>query len=160
MDRAEKLILGISLGTLLIFIFSIMYLSKGKGVEVPECIPAQQPFDQGELVELDEDTYQLKCVAKMWSFDPGTVRVPAGSEVDIYLSAADVVHGFWITHKNVNLMAVPGAVNNTTVEFDEPGTYDIICHEYCGSGHQQMRGKIIVEEPSDQPSKDVAHAIE
>ncbi len=160
MDKIEKTILGISLSTLLVFIFSIIYLSKGMGVEVPECIPAQQPFEKGELVKLDEETYQLKCVAKMWSFDPNTVRVPAGSEVDIYLSAADVVHGLWITNKNVNLMAVPGAVNNTTVTFDKPGTYDIICHEYCGAGHQKMRGEIIVEEPSENSSKSVAHATE
>lgn len=160
MDKTEKLILGISISTLLIFIFSIMYLAKGKGVEVPECIPSQQPFDQGELVKLDEDTYQLKCVAKMWSFDPETVRVPAGSEVDIYLSSADVVHGFWITHKNVNLMAVPGAVNKITVKFEKPGSYDIICHEYCGAGHQKMRGQIIVEKPSEHSSKSVAHATE
>lgn len=149
MDKVEKWILGISLATLMVFIFSIVYLSRGLGVEVPECVPAEQPFEEGELVELQDNTYQLKCVARMWSFDPGTVRVPEGSEVDIYLSAADVVHGFWITHKNVNLMAVPGAVNNTTVKFEEPGEYDIICHEYCGSGHQNMRGKIIVEDTDE-----------
>lgn len=156
MDKVEKLILGISLGTLLVFIFSIVYLSKGLGVEVPKCVPQEQPFKEGELVKLDEENYTLKYVARMWSFDPGTVRVPAGSKVDIYLSAADVVHGVWITHKNVNLMAVPGAVNNTTVTFEEPGEYDIICHEYCGTGHQNMRGKIIVEETSENKLTDAS----
>lgn len=156
MNTVEKSILGISLVTLLVFIFSILYLSKGLGVEVPECIPAEQPFEEGELVKLDDETYTLKCVAKMWNFDPNTVTVPAGSEVDIYLSAADVVHGFWITHKNVNLMAVPGAVNKTTVEFEKPGEYDIICHEYCGTGHQNMRGKIIVEANEEKELTDAS----
>lgn len=113
---------------------------------MPECIPAEEPYKSGELVELDENTYQLKCVAKMWNFDPGKVTVPVGSEVDIYLSSADVVHGFHINDKDVNLMAVPGGVNKTTVKFDEPGKYNIVCHEYCGSGHENMRGQIIVEE--------------
>ncbi len=156
MNNVEKTILGISLATLLVFIFSILYLSKGIGVEVPECIPAEQPFEEGELVKLDDKTYTLKCVAKMWSFNPSTVEVPAGSEVDIYLSAADVVHGFWITHKNVNLMAVPGAVNKTTVKFEEAGEYDIICHEYCGTGHEKMRGKIIVKANNENQLTDAS----
>lgn len=125
-------------------------------MEVPECIPAEQPFEEGELVKLDDKTYQLKCVARMWSFNPETVTVPEGSEVDIYLSAADVVHGMWITHKNVNLMAVPGAVNKTTVKFNKPGEYDLICHEYCGSGHQNMRGKIIVEDKDENQLTDAS----
>ncbi|MEZ4583875.1 MAG: hypothetical protein R3A10_19945 [Caldilineaceae bacterium] len=35
--------------------------------------------------------------------------------------------------------------------FDEPGTYDYICHEYCGYvegspiGHHTMYGQLIVE---------------
>lgn len=146
MERTERLILIISLVFLMVFIFSILYASKRLGIEVPECIPAEEPYKSGELVELDENTYQLKCVAKMWNFDPGKVTVPVGSEVDIYLSSADVVHGFHINDKDVNLMAVPGGVNKTTVKFDEPGKYNIVCHEYCGSGHENMRGQIIVEE--------------
>ncbi len=151
MDKIEKTILGISLVTLLVFIFSILYLSKGLGVEVPECKPAEQPFKKGDLVKLDDNTYQLKCLAQMWSFEPGTTRIPEGSEVDIYLASADVVHGFWIPEKNVNLMAVPGAVNFTTITFEEAGVYDIICHEYCGQGHNKMMGKIIVEETDEKP---------
>jgi cytochrome c oxidase subunit 2 len=28
---------------------------------------------------------------------------------------------------------------------DEPGSYSIICNEYCGLQHHLMRGQIIVE---------------
>ena len=155
MDKTEKTILGISLVTLLIFIFSIIYLSKGLGVEVPECIPAEQPFDEGGVDTLSKHDYTLKYVARMWTFDPETVRIPEGSKVEIYLAAADVVHGLWVSEKNINLMAVPGAVNKTSVTFNEPGVYDVICHEYCGTGHQNMMGKIIVEETQE---KQLTHA--
>ncbi|WP_281004375.1 hypothetical protein [Marinithermus hydrothermalis] len=33
-----------------------------------------------------------------------------------------------------------------STRFDRPGVYRIICTEYCGIGHQNMLGKIIVEE--------------
>ena len=52
------------------------------------------------------------------------------------------------SEKNVNMMAVYGAINKTTVTFDEPGIYPIICHEYCGSGHQHMKAEVIVNYPA------------
>jgi cytochrome c oxidase subunit 2 len=30
--------------------------------------------------------------------------------------------------------------------FEEPGTYHVICNEYCGQGHSGMHGKLIVRE--------------
>ena len=107
-------------------------------------MPYGNTYSQGELVTLDEHTYQIKYVARMWVFDPPSVEIPVGSEVDIYLTSNDVVHGFHIYEKNVNMMAVPGAVNLTSVKFDKPGRYNILCHEYCGVGHQNMMGEIIV----------------
>ena len=76
------------------------------------------------------------------------IFIPVGSEVDFYLTSRDVVHGFNIAPKNVNMMAVYGAINKTTVKFDKPGVYDIVCHEYCGIGHQTMRAQVIVNYPT------------
>ena len=42
-------------------------------------------------------------------------------------------------------MAVPGAINLQRVKFDKPGKYNIVCHEYCGVGHQNMQAEIIVK---------------
>ncbi len=36
-----------------------------------------------------------------------------------------------------------------TVEFDEPGEYGVVCNEYCGSGHHDMEGELIVH-PEDE----------
>jgi cytochrome c oxidase subunit 2 len=46
-------------------------------------------------------------------------------------------------------MVIPGQVATITVEFDEPGEYGILCNEYCGSGHHDMEGKLIVV-PEDE----------
>jgi cytochrome c oxidase subunit 2 len=45
---------------------------------------------------------------------------------------------------NLNLMAVPGVVNYARVKFDQLGTHQLLCHEYCGTGHEQMAAKIRV----------------
>jgi cytochrome c oxidase subunit 2 len=85
----------------------------------------------------------------MWNYDKSEIVLPVGAKLDIYLTSADVVHGFNIDKKAVNLMAVPGQVTVTSVTFDDPGTYPIICHEYCGANHQSMKGAIQVRPASD-----------
>ena len=99
-------------------------------------------------MKLDDKTYQVYAVAQMWQFQPSEVYIPVGSEVDFYVTSKDVVHGFNIHQKNINLMAVYGNINKTTVKFDKPGVYKITCHEYCGAGHQTMQAEVIVNDPA------------
>ena len=146
-DKAEKRVIGISLALMGLFVFSLLY-AKGKyKTDVPECLPYDKAYTEPKVIKLDEKTYQVFSVASMWQFQPSEIYIPAGSEVDFYLTSKDVVHGFNISEKNVNMMAVYGAINKTTVKFDKPGVYDIICHEYCGVGHQNMRAQVIVNNP-------------
>jgi cytochrome c oxidase subunit 2 len=43
-------------------------------------------------------------------------------------------------------MALPGEVSVLTATFDTPGTFNFICHEYCGTLHHTMFGQLVVEE--------------
>jgi cytochrome c oxidase subunit 2 len=60
-----------------------------------------------------------------------------------------VVHGVKITDTNINMMLLPGQISVLTATFERPGTYNFICHEYCGTLHHTMYGQIIVTEPED-----------
>jgi cytochrome c oxidase subunit 2 len=42
----------------------------------------------------------------------------------------------------MNLMAVPGVVNYARVKFDQPRNYKLLCHEYCGTGHERMAASL------------------
>jgi cytochrome c oxidase subunit 2 len=64
--------------------------------------------------------------------------------VDFYLTSKDVTHGFHIDGTNVNLMAEPFVVNQAQAKFTRPGTYAVVCHEYCGAGHQAMNALVEV----------------
>ncbi|MGZ8557488.1 MAG: cytochrome c oxidase subunit II [Chitinophagaceae bacterium] len=146
-DKSEKRVIGITLALMGLFVFSLLY-AKGKyKSDVPECLPFDKAYTEPKVIKLDEKTYQVFSVASMWQFQPSEIYIPVGSEVDFYLTSKDVVHGFNISEKNVNMMAVYGAINKTTVKFDKPGVYDIICHEYCGVAHQNMRAQVIVNHP-------------
>lgn len=147
MDQSEKKVLLITGATLALFIFSILY-ARGKYTDAPECLPYDKTYENPKVTKLDEKTYQVYAVAQMWQFQPSEIYIPVGSEVDFFLTSKDVVHGFNIAEKNVNLMAVYGNINKTTVKFDKPGVYNITCHEYCGVGHQNMQAQVIVNDPS------------
>lgn len=135
------MLVGVLLAT---FFFAVLYNIFSRDIEMPVCIPYSSAFTRPGIRKLDKKTYEVYIVARMWEFDAAKIVVDQGSTVDFYLTSKDVVHGFNIERKAVNLMAVPGAVNKTSITFNDPGTYRIVCHEYCGVGHQGMMGKVIV----------------
>jgi cytochrome c oxidase subunit II len=147
MDQSEKKVLLITGATLALFIFSILY-ARNKYNDIPECLPFDKAYEQPKVTKIDEQTYQVYAVAQMWQFQPAEIYIPTGSEVDFYITSKDVVHGFNIAEKNVNLMAVYGNINKSTVKFHKPGVYKITCHEYCGVGHQNMQAQVIVNDPA------------
>jgi cytochrome c oxidase subunit 2 len=146
-DKSEKRVLVITMSLIGLFVFSLLYAKNKYSSDLPECLPYDKAYTIPKITQIDPKTYQVFAVASMWQFEPSEIYIPVGSEVDFYLTSKDVVHGFNISEKNVNMMAVFGAINKTTVKFDKPGVYDIVCHEYCGVGHQNMRGQVIVNYP-------------
>lgn len=142
--QLEKRIVWISLVfVLLLFGFAALAINTFH-VGLPTCLTSVKPFQKGELITHSPTHYELHYVARMWRFEPQDVTVPVGSTVDIYLSAADVTHGLLLLGTDLNLMAVPGVVNYTRVKFDKPRVYQLLCHEYCGTGHDRMAASLRV----------------
>ncbi|HXX42441.1 MAG TPA: c-type cytochrome [Chthoniobacterales bacterium] len=113
-------------------------------VGLPTCLTDIKPFQKGELITHSPDHYELHYVARMWKFEPEDVVIPVGSTVDIYLSTPDVTHGLILAGTDLNLMAVPGVVNYARVKFDRPRVYQLLCHEFCGTGHDRMAADLRV----------------
>jgi cytochrome c oxidase subunit 2 len=113
-------------------------------VGLPNCLTDIKPFLKGEVITHSPDHFEVHYVSKMWSFDPEEIVVPAGATVDFYVSARDVTHGIILLGTNLNLMAVPGVVNYARVKFDRPRDYKLLCHEFCGTGHERMAATLRV----------------
>jgi len=145
MDKYELRTIILSGILLSVFFFAILYSSYSRNIDMPTCIPFEKTFEKSEVKKIDDDLYEVYLVAKMWTYDPEEIEIPVGSTVDFYLTSKDVVHGFHINDKGVNMMAVPGTINKITTKFEEAGTYRFVCNEFCGAGHQEMMGKIIVK---------------
>jgi cytochrome c oxidase subunit 2 len=69
--------------------------------------------------------------------------IPAGTKVRFLLTAADVIHSWWVPQFAVKKDAIPGFVNESWVIVEEPGTYRGQCTELCGKDHGFM--PIVVE---------------
>jgi cytochrome c oxidase subunit 2 len=146
MDRAEKIVLGFSVGLLGVFFVALMLAARLASIDVPPCLPPEiKPFSEGRVDTLPDGSRRIFYVARMWRFEPEIVEVPVGKPTEIFLSAADVTHGLYVSWTNTNLMAIPGAVNAYTLRIDKPGIYPVICHEYCGSAHQNMVAYIVAK---------------
>lgn len=151
MDKSEKTALILSGMLLILFFGSIVYASMARNIEVPTCITDVEPFLTDTLFQTGPNEYELQMVARMWAFQPSTVRLPKGSTVNLYLTSQDIIHGFKVERKNVNLMAAPGAINYMQVTFNEPGEYQFACHEFCGAAHHTMAGRFIIEDDIEEP---------
>jgi cytochrome c oxidase subunit II len=110
----------------------------------PTKVSQTPPFDKPGLHRLPDGSYEAYYVAQVFRFNPATLTIPIGSKVTFYVTSADVVHGFFVPGTDLNMMAIPGWVNQETHVFRKPGEYLVICHEYCGIDHQNMFAKIDV----------------
>lgn len=74
--------------------------------------------------------------------------VPAGKNVRILTTSADVIHSFYIPSLGVQRYAIPGRMIETWVKVDQPGMYYGECNQICGTNHSAM--PISIRAVSDQ----------
>ena len=110
----------------------------------PTKVAETPPFDHPGLRKLPDGTYEAYYVARIFSFDPQTLVIPRGAHVTFYVTSTDVMHGFSIPLTGVNTMVTPGWVSTVSHTFAQPGTFLLVCNEYCGAAHHLMAGKIEV----------------
>ncbi|MDR5783606.1 cytochrome C oxidase subunit II [Caballeronia sp. LZ065] len=106
----------------------------------PETVGVSGEFIESNLGSAPEadGSVTVRIVAQQYSFTPQCLVVPAGVPVTFRATAADVVHGFLITGTNINTMLAPGYVSTFKTTFETTGDHLMPCHEYCGTGHQNM----------------------
>jgi cytochrome c oxidase subunit II len=83
--------------------------------------------------------------AQMWTFFP-VLRFKKGQTYRLHISSMDLQHGFSVQPINMNFQVLPGYDHVLTITPTMAGEFPIICNEFCGIGHHQMTGKIIVTE--------------
>jgi cytochrome c oxidase subunit II len=88
---------------------------------------------------------EIPVVVKRFSFEPARVEVNEGERIRLLVTSGDGVHGVEIKKFKVN-KKVPRGGDQVTIDFvaSAPGEYPILCSEFCGSGHEEMKGTLVV----------------
>lgn len=114
------------------------------------------PKAQGKPADLVVD---VKGIQYAWLFNypesgisAGELHVPVGADVQLNLSADDVIHSFWVPNFRLKQDALPGIPTELRFVATKPGTYPIVCAELCGGYHGSMRSQVIVHTPEDYQS--------
>lgn len=87
----------------------------------------------------------IVITAKSWAFEPAEIRITKDETVTLEVTSVDVAHGFFIPALGINEQLEPGTTVRVELQPKEAGTFPMICNVYCGAGHRDMRGTIIVE---------------
>ncbi len=153
-DPYEKRWIVFSILLLSVFTAAVAIAAFALGIQVPSpeqrvdprtvAIDPNSPWSNPGLREIAPGRYEAYILAQTWQFLPREIKVPVGSRVTFYVTSKDVQHTFKIQDTNINVQIVPGQVSKLTVTFKKPGTYPVICSEYCGVGHAGMFGQIVV----------------
>ncbi|WNG63225.1 cytochrome c oxidase subunit II [Archangium gephyra] len=135
----EVLFVGVPLSTFLVWFF----------VGYHDFIRMQTP---------PPDAMDVYVVGKqwMWQFTHpegpnsiGVLRVPVGKPVRLLLTSRDVIHSFYVPAFRIKQDALPGAYTQTWFEVTKPGSYRVMCAEYCGLKHSEMWAEVQALSPED-----------
>ncbi len=87
----------------------------------------------------------IDVVATRFAFEPSRIEVTEGERIRLVVTSGDGVHGVEIKKFKVN-KKVPRGGDPVTIEFvaSAAGQYPILCSEYCGEGHEDMKGLLVV----------------
>ena len=81
---------------------------------------------------------------RKWVWEPSTLRAKQGELVRLVIHNADVDHPLYIPELGIEAEVPPeGAV----VEFEakKKGSFFFLCGRYCGEGHAEMQGTLIID---------------
>ncbi|MBD2561935.1 MULTISPECIES: cytochrome c oxidase subunit II [Nostoc] len=98
----------------------------------------------------------VKGIQYAWLFNypdsgitSGELHIPVGADVQLNLSAQDVIHSFWVPNFRLKQDALPGIPTELRFVATKPGTYPVVCAELCGGYHGSMRTQVIVHTPEE-----------
>ncbi|AUQ55106.1 cupredoxin domain-containing protein [Phaeobacter inhibens] len=88
------------------------------------------------------DALEVSVSGGQWWWDIDTTEIPVGKPVNFNVTTEDVTHGMGIYDSELTLLtqvqAIPGYTTKVTYTFTEPGSYQLLCMEFCGVAHHDM----------------------
>ena len=103
-------------------------------------------FSAGTICAADQKEIVIKITAKKFEYSPNSIKIKKGIPVILELTSLDTTHGFNCPKLGVRTDIKPGKVSRVRILAQKAGVYEFHCDIFCGDGHEDMYGKIIVED--------------
>ena len=89
---------------------------------------------------------EIHITAKKFEFTPDTITLKKGEPVVLVVSSQDRKHGFNLRAFGVRADVNPGGTTRIRLTPDKTGKFTFSCDVFCGDGHEDMTGTMVVTE--------------
>ena len=88
----------------------------------------------------------IDVVAQRFKYTPSEIHVKKGEKVVLAVKSLDMVHGMNFPELGVRADLPPGQITRVELHPTRSGTFDFLCDNFCGDGHEMMHGHLIVSD--------------
>jgi cytochrome c oxidase subunit 2 len=86
----------------------------------------------------------VRVTAKRFEYSPSEITLQRGVPVVLELTSLDRDHGFKLEPFGIRADVKPGDVTRVRIVPDRVGRFEFACDVFCGTGHEEMSGEIVV----------------
>ena len=115
-------------------------IDKQLGKSAIKHISIDNPFGVDPLDPLGQDDVLVQ---------DNRLVLPLDVPVKVLMRSKDVLHNFYVPQFRVKMDMVPGTVSYIWFTPTVLGEFEILCAEFCGLGHFNMRGNVEVQKAAD-----------
>lgn len=100
----------------------------------------------GSLVLAKPKEHVVHIKVKRFEYLPKEITLKKGVPVVLELESLDVPHGFNLPDLGVRADVLPGRVAHVRIVPNAAGRFVFHCDIFCGTGHEELEGAIVVKE--------------
>lgn len=86
----------------------------------------------------------IEVIARKFEFVPSEIHLQQGETVLLRFTAPEVPMGFNLAEFGLRTDIVPGQIAHLRLTADKSGVFTFLCDVFCGSGHEDMSGTLVV----------------
>jgi cytochrome c oxidase subunit 2 len=106
--------------------------------------PASWPARLATQAEPAPPERVVHLTARRFTYSPETIEVEEGVPVVLELTSLDRDHGFTVPELGLRIDVEPGKTARVRFVPEKAGTFLFHCDIFCGTGHEEMAGQIVV----------------
>jgi len=88
---------------------------------------------------------EVSVAASKFEFTPDTVKARVGVPLTFVLTSLDRIHGFKMPEFGIRTDIIPDQETRVTITPTRAGKFAFFCDVFCGDGHEEMAGTLVVE---------------